>query len=171
MSLQPIFVDVREHSEFETEHVEGSINIPLSRFSHIAPNFLAMAGEQTIYLMCHSGNRALQAIAIAKQMQLPHENLVCYQGGIMKWKKQGNATSVSSRAYSRLPLTRQAYTLIGALVVLFGVLGYWVSPVFSILAAVSGLGMLLASNTGLCVLSSRLAWMPGNRSSRSKLRC
>jgi len=172
MSTQPIYIDVREHNEFEVEHVDGSINLPLSRFAAIAPNFLRMIADHEIHVMCQTGHRAKQAIAIAQQMNLPpQQNLVCYQGGLIEWKKQGNGTSRSISSRKQLPLPRQVQLVIGGMVVIFGVLGYFVSPLFSVLAAATGFGLLVAGATGYCMLASSMARMPWNRSSRSQLRC
>jgi len=170
--MKPIFIDVREYDEFEAEHIEGSINIPLSRFSSIAPNFLAMTIGQTVFVLCQSGHRAQKAIEMAKEMRLPQlDNLVCYQGGIRQWKKLGHSTRYFTGTASRIALSNQVQLVMGCLVVLFSTLGYVINPIYSVLAAVIGLGLVLANTTNYCLLTSVLSRLPWNRHRRSRLRC
>ncbi len=39
--MAQVMIDVREHDEFASEHVDGAINIPLSTFSTMAPGVLS----------------------------------------------------------------------------------------------------------------------------------
>jgi len=171
MRSSPLYIDVREHNEFEAEHVDGSINIPLSLFDRIAPNFLRSLTTNEVCVMCHAGVRAQQAIAMAQQLNMHnHENLRCYPGGLLAWKYQGNTTQRAHSRRATLPIMRQVQLMIGALVLLFGVLGYWLNPLFSVLAAALGLGVLIAGATGNCAIASCVAKLPWNRRKRAKFR-
>ena len=68
-------IDVREAWEFQMGHVEGSFNIPLSEVYSRMDNFKRMS--EPIILVCASGNRSGQAVAILRSQGL--ENV--YNGG------------------------------------------------------------------------------------------
>ena len=164
MNNQDIVIDVREPREFDADHVEGSLNIPLSNFTTAAPNLLRMIPGQNIQLMCQSGNRAQQALNIAQQLQFHnHEQLEVYPGGILQWKKSGNDTVSNCYCATAMPLPRQVQLVIGSMIVVFGALGYFFNPGFSILAAGTGFGLVVAGFTGYCMLANTMARLPWNR--------
>lgn len=168
MNKPEIIIDVREPREFDADHVEGSVNIPLSHFATIAPNLLRLMNGHSIRIMCQSGNRAEQAKTIAQQLKLDnHHQLEVYPGGLLSWKQTGQATVRNCQCKTALPLPRQVQLVIGGLVVVFGSLGYFLSPSFSILAAGTGLGLVLAGLTGYCMLADSMAKLPWNRRSNA----
>lgn len=67
-------VDVRTTSEFNSEHVEGSINIPLNQIEARLDELKAL--KQPLLLCCLSGGRSGQA-----QNYLSQQGLECYNAG------------------------------------------------------------------------------------------
>lgn len=59
-------IDVREPSEFGSEHLDGAINMPLSQFNSYTAKIKQMPGEKVLY--CRSGNRSGQAVKILNEL-------------------------------------------------------------------------------------------------------
>lgn len=75
-----VFINVREKYEYESGHVKGMINIPLSEFEsriHEIPK------NKEIVLFCRSGNRSKQAASILRENRYNH--VVSVKGGIQQW--------------------------------------------------------------------------------------
>lgn len=64
MPQNPVVIDVRKKSEFDSEHVIGAENIPLNEINkHLA----AIPKDQHFYLHCAGGYRSMLAASILKQ--------------------------------------------------------------------------------------------------------
>ena len=75
---QPVWIDVRTIEEYNEDHIDGDLNIPLATIA--AENFSAMYDKDTeINLYCRSGNRAGQAKALLEAAGFTN---VINQGGI-----------------------------------------------------------------------------------------
>ena len=59
-SFNPILIDVRTHAEWDDDHIETAIHIPLDKISTTIEGFIEDK-DQVIYLYCRSGNRSGQA--------------------------------------------------------------------------------------------------------------
>lgn len=74
-------IDVREPNEFETGHILGARNIPMSqlrqRKSEIRP-------DKPVYLYCQSGTRSTRAAEFLKKKH-GCEDLSHLKGGFRKW--------------------------------------------------------------------------------------
>ncbi|OIJ16853.1 rhodanese-like domain-containing protein [Anaerobacillus alkalilacustris] len=74
-------IDVREQNEFETGHILGARNIPLSqlrqRSNEIRP-------DKPVYLYCQNGTRSLRAAEFLKKKR-SCEELSHLKGGFRKW--------------------------------------------------------------------------------------
>ena len=94
-----VMIDVREQSEFEAEHVEGAILIPLSQFAAKASQALETAKGADLVIMCRSGMRAGSAMTQLHQLGLARQfkTVTVYPGGILAWRGQGKPT-VKGRA-------------------------------------------------------------------------
>jgi hypothetical protein len=57
---------------------------------------------------------------------------------------------------------RQAFIVIGLVVIVGLALGHWIEPWFPLLSAIGGLGLNGAGLTGVCPLAMLMAQMPGN---------
>jgi rhodanese-related sulfurtransferase len=158
-----VIIDVREKDEFSFEHINNSINIPLSDFTHVAPGVLNLLRDRKIIFMCRSGARAQQAQGIANGFGFEdaHEFEV-FKGGILEWKKRGEATVSMASNKAPLPLSRQVQIVIGLLTITFALLGVFVNPAYGYAAAAMGAGVLLAGATGFCALATFMSKLPWN---------
>ena len=75
-------LDVRKESEFETQHIEGSINSPLSQ---VHENLNLINTNEKLYVHCGSGYRSVIAISILKANGF--DNLIDIAGGFNAIKK------------------------------------------------------------------------------------
>ncbi|MFE8700197.1 rhodanese-like domain-containing protein [Cytobacillus sp. FJAT-54145] len=79
-SEKQVFVDVREIEEYEAGHIEGMINIPLSK---IETTLEYVQKDSEVILFCRSGNRSMQAAQALQDMG--YKNIVNVEGGIQAW--------------------------------------------------------------------------------------
>ena len=74
-------LDVREVSEYDGGHIEGSVNAPLSSLDAAQ---LPYPKDEPIYVICRSGNRSAQA---ASQLQdAGYTEIYDVSGGMMAWE-------------------------------------------------------------------------------------
>ncbi|MCT4787058.1 rhodanese-like domain-containing protein [Exiguobacterium aestuarii] len=74
-------LDVREVSEYDGGHIEGSVNAPLSSLD---AEQLPYPKDEPIYVICRSGNRSAQA---ASQLQdAGYTEIYDVSGGMMAWE-------------------------------------------------------------------------------------
>ncbi len=76
-----ILLDVRTKTEYDTEHIPGSILIPLAQLENDIENIITDK-TTTIIIYCRSGNRSLEAIDILENLN--YTNLYDL-GGILDW--------------------------------------------------------------------------------------
>ena len=164
----PIIVDVREHDEFKSEHVEKSIHLPLSRFNLQAPGIFSNLEEREIKLMCRSGTRAvlaahqIEALGLGKNCRIE-----IFEGGILQWKAEGRPT-VKGAGRSALPIMRQVQLVAGSLILAFVFLGFLVNPIWFVGAGFVGSGLTMAGATGFCLMAELLTIMPWNLPTSTK---
>ena len=80
---QPVLIDVREPSEFNVCHIEGSTPLPMSRIPQFWSD-LNPAAETVV--ICHHGQRSFQVALFLEHQGFSHvTNLV---GGIAAWAHQ-----------------------------------------------------------------------------------
>ena len=149
-------VDVRSPADFRSEHVEGSINIPLDT---VLTHAETLRSYDKVYLYCQSGNRSGQACAKLNEADIPHS--VSIEGGITQ---MGKAGFTIVRTKGALPLQRQVLLGAGSIVTLGLMLGFVVSPWFQLLSLGAGFGLMYAGISGNCMLANILSKMPWNRS-------
>ena len=77
-------VDVREIDEYESGHVAGARNIPLSEFS----SRITELPSSTIYMICRSGSRSMQVCEFCVDNGL--SDVVNIAGGTLGWLAAGN---------------------------------------------------------------------------------
>lgn len=160
--MNTVILDVRERDEFEAEHVENSILVPLSQFSALAPGVLNQLREKEILLMCRSGNRARLAANQISQLGFSDKvNATVFEGGILEWKKQGKPTL--ARKKNHLPILRQVQLIAGSMILTATLLGAFVNPAFLWISGFFGAGLTFAGATGFCGLANLLAIMPWNK--------
>jgi glyoxylase-like metal-dependent hydrolase (beta-lactamase superfamily II)/rhodanese-related sulfurtransferase len=150
----PVLLDVRSPIEFESERIEGAVNMPLDGLDARLDE-IPEAAELAV--VCRTGVRAtIAAEALARAGRRPR----VLEGGMHAWRR---ARLPVREGRKRLAVDRQVQ-LIAGLMVLTGVtLGTLVSPWFLGLAAFFGAGLTFAGATGTCGLALVLMKMPWNR--------
>jgi len=161
--MDQVILDVREKDEFDAQHVPGSIWVPLSQFSHLAPGILQTLVGRRVLIMCRSGKRASLAAQQIEQLGFSGQvSAEVFAGGILAWAEQGK--SVVTRRRGHLPIMRQVQLIAGLCVLLSVLLSFQLDRRIAWLAAFIGAGLFLAGLTGFCPLAELLARMPWNKS-------
>ena len=86
LSAKSVVVDARKPSEYEAEHVENALNIPLDS---INSNFAAVPKNETFYLHCAGGYRSVIMASILKSRG--YHNLINVEKGISGIRSAGVA--------------------------------------------------------------------------------
>jgi len=150
-----ILIDVREPGEYQTECIAEATHIPLGE---ISVDKLPRQ-DKPIVIHCRSGARSQKACEKLLQ-QNPELQLYSLEGGIVAWQQHGGAIKRGGRRV--MPLDRQAQIVMGALILLGLLLGVFVAPVWLLLSALIGAGLLQAGITGWCGMVKLMAKMPWN---------
>lgn len=150
-------LDVRTPGEFETEHIEGAYNVPLDTLGEHGPEIRANVAEPVV-LVCRSGQRARRAEEALKAAGM--ENLFVLDGGMSAW---GNAGMPVRRGEPRMSLERQVRIAAGAMVATGGFLALLVNPLFAVIPALVGSGLVFAGVTDTCMMGMAIARLPYNR--------
>jgi rhodanese-related sulfurtransferase len=80
-----LLLDVRENDEWDAGHVPGSTHIPLSG---LQARVGELPGDQTILVICRSGNRSQEARDLIAAAGLT--NVTSVNGGVRAWQAAGN---------------------------------------------------------------------------------
>lgn len=75
-----ILIDVREPWEYEQGHLKGSVNVPVSNFTHSSS--LELPKSATIITICEHGIRSLYA---AHALEKKGYKAFSMQGGMSEW--------------------------------------------------------------------------------------
>lgn len=81
---QAVLVDVREPSEYASEHIEGATLVPLG---HIRRASVPQHKGRKLVIMCRMGARGQSACNKLRQEMPAHEKIYNLEGGIVAWKK------------------------------------------------------------------------------------
>ncbi|MBQ4816306.1 rhodanese-like domain-containing protein [Bacillus pumilus] len=73
-------IDVRSPSEFQTNHIKGFQNIPLS---HLKKRASQLSKDKEVYVICQSGMRSMQAAKILKKQGFTQ--ITNIKGGMNAW--------------------------------------------------------------------------------------
>lgn len=84
-----LLVDVRETSEYEKEHIAGSVLLPLSSFE---PDLFPSLPGKKVVLHCAVGKRSEAAGKML--LNEDYETITHMVGGLAEWKAAGYATEV-----------------------------------------------------------------------------
>jgi rhodanese-related sulfurtransferase len=153
---EALLVDVREPSEYASEHIPGARLVPLSTF---APAQVQVETGKKLVLHCLRGQRAIQA---GHTLLASGFTEVCQlQGGLQAWKEAGYVVERSQHA--PMSLQRQVQIVAGSLVLLGTLLGTVVSPWFLVLSGFIGAGLAFAGITNTCGMAMLLAKLPYNQ--------
>jgi rhodanese-related sulfurtransferase len=80
-----LVVDVREPDEYESGHIPGASLVPLST---VLSNTSEFESDETVYVVCRSGGRSMQACEMLHEVGV--SNVVNVAGGTMGWISLGN---------------------------------------------------------------------------------
>ncbi len=83
---QPMLVDVRETSEYQSGHIPNAINIPLRTLSH---NLNQIPRDHPVVLYCSSGYRS--AMGVMTLHLLGYENVQGFPPSFAGWKNAKEA--------------------------------------------------------------------------------
>lgn len=84
-----VLIDVRESDEYESGHVPGAVNIPLSEFT----NRIKEVPNKLVYFICRSGGRSMQACELCVDFGLTDVKNIA--GGTIGWISVGNEVVLS----------------------------------------------------------------------------
>lgn len=154
-----IAIDVRTPKEFESVHIEGSINVPLDQIKK--SSFInGLSKEKEVVLVCRSGQRA--GIARKDLESLGFSNTQVMKGGVMEWEGAGFPVNKGEQMMS---LERQVRIAAGFLVFMGALLGLFVHSGFFGIPVFVGAGLMFAGITDTCAMGMMIAKMPWNTSS------
>ena len=156
-------IDVRTPVEFREVHVTFARNLPLDRLDPAAIAAERNGAERPLYVICRSGNRGKQACE--KLLASGCCNIVNVEGGTQACEQAGLPVVRGKKAVS---LERQVRIVAGAMVLVGALLGIFVHPYWSALAAFVGAGLMFAGITDTCGMAMVLARMPWNQVSGAK---
>ncbi len=153
-----VLVDVRSPIEFECEHIEGAINIPLDTLVD-APEarFEEVPRKGRLVMVCRSGKRAERGAYALMGRAFQPEIL---EGGMLAWRKAGLPVKEGKK---RLSIERQIQLVVGTGVLTGVLLGAFVNPLFLIIAGFFGAGLTFAGLSGTCALGILLGKAPWNK--------
>ncbi len=150
-------LDVRTPAEYESAHIPGAYNVPLDTLGEHAEEIRATVNEPVV-LICQSGARARRAEEALKQCTMT--NLHVLDGGMNGWLTAGQPVN---RGPQRLSLERQVRIAAGALAATGAVLALAVNPLFALVPAAMGSGLVFAGVTDTCGLAMVLSRLPYNQ--------
>ncbi|MDP5309840.1 rhodanese-like domain-containing protein [Streptomyces poriferorum] len=159
----PRLLDVRTPGEFRTSHIPGAYNVPLDTLREHRME-LGRHLDEDVVLVCRSGARATQAEEALAEAGLP--NLRVLDGGMMAWEASGAPVN---RGAQRWELERQVRLIAGSIVLVSGVVGFFVPGVHLIGTAV-GAGLTFAALSNTCAMGMMLSKLPYNRGPRTDVR-
>lgn len=152
-------LDVRTPGEFETVHIPGSYNVPLYTLGEHSAE-IRRSVLDPVLLVCQSGGRARQAEQALKEAGM--SNLHVLDGGIAGWLGSGLGVV---RGREKMSMERQVRIVAGGISAVGGILAMTVSPVFGVVSAIIGGGLVFAGVTNTCGMAYVLSWLPFNRGS------
>lgn len=151
-------MDVRTPGEYESVHIRGAYNVPLSTLDEHTEEVRSL-GDVPVVIVCQSGARAEQAERSLAAAGMP--NLHILHGGMNGWLA---AQLPVQRGAARLSLERQVRIVAGGLAAAGGLLALLANPLFALLPLFIGSGLVFAGVTNTCGMALLLARLPYNRS-------
>lgn len=153
-------LDVRTTGEFEGAHIAGAYNVPLDLLGEHAKDVRTATGP--VVLVCQSGQRASKAEQLLRTAGLADIHVL--EGGMKEWMSRGLAVN---RVKARISLERQVRIAAGAMAASGAIAALTVSPLFAIVPALIGSGLVFAGVTDTCAMGLLLARLPYNRSAQT----
>ncbi len=149
-------LDVRTGGEFETVHIPGSYNVPLSTLGEHVRDLADVS--HPVVLVCQSGGRASDAHG--RLTEAGKTTLHILDGGLDAWRAAGG--EVAHGDVDRWAMDRQVRLVAGSLT-LAGVVASLALPRAKWLAGMVGGGLAFSAITNTCAMGEVLAKLPYNR--------
>lgn len=150
-------LDVRTSGEYESVHIRGSYNVPLDTLGEHAAE-IRQNVESPVVDVCQSGARSRQGEEVLKRAGMP--NLHVLDSILNEWTGAGKPVE---RGRERISLERQVRIAAGALTATGGVLALAANPLFGLLSAFVGGGLVFAGVSNTCGMAAMLSKLPHNR--------
>lgn len=151
-----VLVDVRSANEYRAKHIAQAQSMPLDELDKLSP-----PSQAVVIFHCLSGMRTRQNWDRLRTFAHNAAEIYVLDGGLNAWEQAG--LPVEKAANAPMDIMRQVQIAAGSLVLLGVILGALVSPVFYVLSAFVGVGLVFAGVTGVCGMAKLLAKMPWNR--------
>lgn len=153
----PMIIDVRTPAEFESLHIRGAYNVPLSLLAEHTREFAGRFADGVV-LVCQSGARAGDACQRLSAVGLDSAQVLA--GGTAAFETAGGEVV---RGKNRWDMNRQVRMGAGSLV-LAGFLGSrLISRPVGLLSAAVGAGLVYSAVSDSCFMAQVLAKMPWNK--------
>ena len=149
-------VDIREPNERARERIETAIHWPLSALDGGVP---LNSGRMIFH--CKSGARTLANAQRLKARAGDSCDVYLVEGGLDELRRAGLPVTVDHS--KPIELQRQVQIVAGGMGLAGTGLGFFVSPMFYIVPAFVGAGLLFAGVTGFCGMAKLLMRAPWNR--------
>ena len=149
-----VLIDVRSPIEFECEHIDGAINIPLES---LESRFEEVPRKGQLVMVCRSGKRAERGAYTLMGRAFQPQVL---EGGMIAWRQAGMPVKEGKK---RLSIERQIQLVVGTGVLTGVILGAFVNPLFLIIPGFFGAGLTFAGLSGTCALGILLGKAPWNK--------
>jgi rhodanese-related sulfurtransferase len=150
-------LDVRTPGEYAAAHIGGADNVPLDSLPELAVEIRAAVAAPVV-VVCQSGMRARKAEAALRASGMT--NLHVLDGGVNGWVAAWHPVV---RGAKKLSLERQVRIAAGGLAAMGGLLALLVDPLFGIVPAIVGTGLVFAGITDTCGMAMLLSRLPYNR--------
>jgi rhodanese-related sulfurtransferase len=149
-------IDVRTPVEFAEVHVPQARSVPLDE---LKPGSLQLQKDQSVYLLCRSGQRATKAAEkFAREGFLQP---IVIEGGTLAWIEAN--LPVTRSTVKVISLERQVRIAAGAIVLAGVLLARLENPLFIWLSGFVGAGLVFAGITDFCGMGLLLAKLPWNK--------
>lgn len=149
-----VLLDVRSSIEFETEHIAGSVNVPLNELEARCEE---VPRKGQLVVICRSGKRAERGAYTLLGKGFRPEVL---EGGLVAWRQAGLPVKEGKKM---LAIERQIQLIVGIGVLTGVLLGVFVNPWFLIIPGFFGAGLTFAGLSGTCALGLLLMKAPWNQ--------
>ena len=150
-------LDVRTPAEFETAHIPGAYNVPLDTLGEHGAEIRSVT-DVPIVLVCQSGQRASKADDALRALGM--RNLHLLDGGVNAWTAAGLEVV---RGAKRISLERQVRIAAGGMAAAGAALALLVNPLFAVIPAFVGSGLVFAGVSDSCAMGMMFARLPYNR--------